>query len=177
MDVDFMPTMLELCNVTTKREFHGVSLVDLINGKSDEYKERVVVTDNQRVPIPVKWNCSCVMKGNIRLINGGELYDLTDDPGQQTDISQKNPQLVRVLRAEYDKWWDIVSARFSEPIPLELGGEATCLRAHDLRGNVEDVVWSQGEVRAGKMVDSYYEIEVMFEGEYEFELRRWCAEN
>jgi len=37
------------------------------------------------------------------LIDGHELYDLIEDPGEQHDISSQHPELVKELRAKYEE--------------------------------------------------------------------------
>ena len=58
----------------------------------------VLVTDTQRVPRPIKWRLSCVMRGDWRLIDGKALYDLATDPGQRRDVAADHPALVEELR-------------------------------------------------------------------------------
>jgi RIO-like serine/threonine protein kinase len=106
-----MPSLLELCGVEAQppRPFHGQSLVPLITGTASaqereaQWEKRVMVTDTQRVPRPVKWRNSCVMRGKLRMIDGRELYDLATDPGQRQDIaSTVAPPVLAELRASYE---------------------------------------------------------------------------
>ena len=136
--VDFMPTLLDLCDVTppAEKSFHGRSLLPLMNGESGgDWDERVVVSDTQRIANPMKWRKSSVMKQRWRLIDGSELYDLDTDPGQTTDISDPHPDIVAELRKEYDRWWELVSEQFDRDVPIALGKdvEAVKLTTHDLR--------------------------------------------
>ena len=34
-----------------------------------------------------------------------QLFDLKTDPGEQHDLTAKNPEVVAKLNAEYDAWW------------------------------------------------------------------------
>jgi arylsulfatase len=37
-----------------------------------------------------------------------QLFDVSADPGEQTDVAAKHPDVVADLTAAYDKWWDSV---------------------------------------------------------------------
>ncbi|NUP98460.1 MAG: arylsulfatase [Armatimonadetes bacterium] len=175
-NVDFMPTMLELCGVDPPagRSFHGRSLAADLRGEPGA--ARTLVTDMQWVSQPVKWRRCAVMTERWRLINGSELYDLMADPGQRHDVAAAEPAVVAELQAEYEGWWELVSARFGEPIPFVLGDQETHLTAHDWRVEVPDCPWSQGEIRKGKQSNGCWEVEVSRPGRYRFELRRWPSE-
>jgi len=181
--VDFMPTLLDLCGVDVPvgRSFHGESLRPLLEGNTDAYwSERIITTDTQRIPHPLKWRLSCVMKDTWRLVNRTELYNLADDPSQTTNIAADHPELVRDLRQAYDEWWDLCAEQMDDDIPMSIGADVqdkTVLRAHDLRDNREGTwLCGQGQIRAGGRCDGWWEIMVEREGEYEFDLRRWPEE-
>ena len=187
--VDFMPTLLELCGVSAQppRPFHGRSLVPFLNGGDEaeaaaaEFAGRCMVTDTQRVPRPVKWRNSCVMRGRLRMIDGKELYDLGSDPGQRVDIADTvGADDLAELRAAYEEWWELVSDQFDRDIsfalPMAEHIDPMKLTTHDIRNEAGDAVWNQGEVRAGKAVAGYWAVDVRRAGRYSIELRRWPAE-
>jgi hypothetical protein len=190
-NVDFMPTLLDLCGVDAKgHTFHGESLVPLLKDPSVEMPDRVIVTDSQRLPKPVKWRLSSVITTRWRLVNGVELYDIKADPEQKNDVAPGNSDVVTELREEYEKWWDKVTVKSDDEIPLHIGGNngrRVEFNAHDLRHDKtsefspEDVEWnfnppySQTHIRQGMPYSGYWEVEVEKPGEYEFELRRWPA--
>lgn len=183
-NIDFMPTLLDLCGVRVPdgRTFHGTSLKPLIAGNGEvaagDWPERILVTDSQRLMNPVKWRQSAVMTERWRLINGKELYDMDDDREQRNDMANAYPDIVTALRAEYERWWEIVSGQFAEEIPIVIGdgpSEVT-LTCHDWRN--EDCIspWNQAFIRQGMKASGYWEIEVAGAGRYEVELRRWPKE-
>jgi arylsulfatase B len=181
--IDLMPTLLDLCGVQAppERGFHGASLAGLARGEpaGPDWDSRVLVTDTQRVPRPIKWRLSCVMRGAWRLINGQALFDLASDPGQRTDVAAAHPEIVAELRAAYEAWWVLCERQADDAIPITLGADAanpTVLTSHDLRNDAGDGVWSQGQVRAGEACAGHWEIAIEQPGFYEFTLRRWPAE-
>ncbi|MCF7855813.1 MAG: arylsulfatase, partial [Candidatus Pacebacteria bacterium] len=137
--VDFMPTILDLCNVQVPQErtFHGRSIVPLLRGETDdEWRTRCVVTDSQRLVNPVKWKQSCVLRDTLRLVDRDELYDIATDPSQEHDIAADHPEIVEELRTAYEEWWTIVSQQFDDEIPISIGTPSRTearLNAHDLR--------------------------------------------
>jgi arylsulfatase A-like enzyme len=179
--IDLMPTLLDLCGipVAAGRAFHGASLASLAGGAAPgpEWTERIIVTDTQRVPRPIKWRLSCVLKADWRLINGEALYDLATDRAQEHDVAPDHPAVVAELRAAYEAWWVLCQRQADDDIPIAIGGDApTLLTSHDLRNDAGDGVWNQGQVRSGEACAGYWEIEVEQDGRYEIGLRRWPAE-
>jgi len=178
-NVDFMPTILDYAGIPAPgRSFHGKSLCPLIEGAP--WPSRALVTDSQRVAYPVKWRKSAVMTDRYRLVNGVELYDMERDRGQTTDIAMDNPGIVADLRAEYERWWELVSRRYDEEIPIVIGDpkvESSLLTGHDLRNDECVCVYQQDQVRSGIAARGYWEIETATAGRYEFELCRWPRES
>ena len=180
-NVDFMPSLIDLCGLEKpyELEFDGKSFIPLIESGSEDWNDRAIVTDSQRVPNPIKWKDSCVMRDKWRLINGKELYNIENDPEQRNDISQLYPDLLDTMKEDYNKWWDKVSTQFDEEIPIVLGTEyekETDLTSHDWRGDAGECAWNQGDIRQGKICNSYIEVEFAVDGVYSFELRRWPVE-
>ena len=179
--VDFMPTLLDLCGVSVPegRSFHGKSLAPLMTGDGDEtWNQRVLVSDTQRIAVPMKWRRSSVMRDKWRLINGTELYDMRSDPGQRSDIAADHPDVVDGLRQAYDAWGDVVSQQFDKDVPIALGQDAqpVKLTTHDLRNEASDVAWNHRQVREAKVVSGFWAVDVRAAGSYEIELRRWPEE-
>jgi hypothetical protein len=150
------------------------------------------VTDSQRVVRPIKWRNCCVMKGNLRLINGKELYDVGADLGQKTDVAAEHPELVHELRSRYEKWWDEMEPAHHGLAEIVVGNSAenpTMLTCHDWLSdeNLADMTltwtqqayppWNQQQIRSGlRYSGGYWAVQVERSGNYEFELRRWPRE-
>jgi len=178
-NIDVLPTLIDLCGLKGPEDvaFNGVSLKLILMGQSDNWPDRVVVTDSQRVEYPIKWRKSATMTNRWRLINGVELYDILADPEQRNDIAEEHPDVVQELRKHYEQWWDIVSASFDEDCPIVIGSEhekTSRLTSHDWHG--EQCAWNQGQIRQGLNCNGYWIIEIATDGDYVFELRRWPKE-
>ena len=182
-NIDFLPTLCDLCGIPLSDEaqarINGASLVPLLEGKTDGWSDRVIVTDSQRVEHPVKWRKSATMTERWRLINGEELYDIQADPGQRHDVAAEHPDIVRVLRKHYDGWWDLVSERFDEDVPIPIATEQeplSLLTTHDWHNEDSACAWNQGQIRQGVECNGRWTVDVPEGGDYTFELRRWPRE-
>jgi len=176
--IDLLPTFIEMCGLKKPDgvAFDGASLRPLLAGDATNWTDRVIVTDSQRVDLPMKWRRSATMTGRWRLINGEELYDIKSDPGQRINVADERPGVVQKLRQAYEEWWDDVSERFDEYCELVIGSpkeNPTCLMSHDVHGKV---VWNHGMVRRAARSDGFWAVEVDRDGTYEFALRRWPRE-
>jgi arylsulfatase A-like enzyme len=104
--IDIAPTILDLAGVKEKPEaFMGRSLVPEIYGtEPPDIRDPVLVDlpeDSHNPPV------RAMVRGNKKLIAYGdrrfEVYDLETDPGEETDLSKTEPDLLADLRAEYQK--------------------------------------------------------------------------
>jgi len=119
------------------------------------------------------------MTDKWRLVNGKELYAIQKDPGQKNNVADKNPEVVKKLRAEYDKWWEHTSGKFGEYCPIVIGDDnenPTRLTSHDWHSSGSMKSWNQKQIRSGPIVTGFWAVDVAKKGTYEFELRRWPRE-
>jgi len=178
-NIDMLPTLAELCGIDlpSGAEVYGRSIVPLLRGRTEDWPDRVIVTDSQRVEQPIKWRQSAVMTDRWRLVNGGELYDVRVDPGQRSDVAADHPGVVAELREHYEGWWELVSVKFDDDPAVVVGTEheeVSVLTGHDWHG--EECPWSQKHIRLGSVCNGYWVVDVAAEGDYELELRRWPRE-
>ncbi|MFI4911888.1 MAG: arylsulfatase [Sedimentisphaeraceae bacterium JB056] len=112
-NIDIMPTILEICGVSdSSLELDGVSLMPLLTGGKFEYTDRALCFKFQRAAVPDKWTNSCIREQDLKLVNGNELYNITQDAGERSDISGQYPDQVERLREKYSLWFDdVVSTR------------------------------------------------------------------
>ncbi len=178
--IDLLPTLIELCGLEEPEgvAFDGTSLVPLLAGGDAAWPERALVVDSQRIDHPEKWRKSAVMTDRWRLVNGGELYDVTADPGQTEDVATQHADVVAELRQVYEDWWADVSQRFGEYCEIVIGSDEedpSRLTAHDWHG--PNVPWSQSHVRKeDQYPNGVWAVKAARAGQYEFTLRRWPSD-
>jgi len=192
--IDILPTLIEICRLKTPESWNGdgLSLYRVLKGDTTNFSNRTLIVDSQRKLHPEKWRLSSVMNKTLRLINGRELYDLSTDPGQKTDISSLNPDKVVELQQKYENWFQDVYNNWEE-LSYYVAGEKEnvelLLSSHDWMDTkdakgIEVVdedgetrtVWDQTQVRRGGLLNGHWDIDVRSGGSYIIELRRWPRE-
>jgi arylsulfatase B len=187
--IDVLPTLLAWTGAAREAgaaPLHGRSLVPLLQG--GEWPERSVVVDSQREEELLPWRQAAVMTERWRLVSPGpggageprklELYDIQADPGQRTDVAAQEPAVVARLRADYEGWWQMVSARAGEYARILIGDareNPVRLTAHDWHGAGALAAWNQRSILAGPAANGFWALEARA-GRYRFALRRWPAE-
>ena len=106
--IDFFPTILELCNIPTPEYTDGLSLKPLLTDETDFPSKRTLVIQCPRGRDRNKWLNSSVKQGPWRLVNGKELYNVSSDPRQKTDLAALKLDIVQRLQIEYEKFWESI---------------------------------------------------------------------
>ena len=178
--IDILPTFIELCDLKAPDiKFDGSNISDLLFTEGNQWPDRALVVESQRVVDPIKWRKSAVMTDQWRLVNGEELFDLKTDPKQTTDISAEHPEVFSRLRGEYEKFWSDVSQEHNLTSYMVIGSDKSpivSLSSHDWL--IDQLPpWNQTHVMEGAVAkSSHWAIEVERDGEYEISLRRWPVE-
>lgn len=184
--VDVLPTLLDLCNVPSlaKVPFDGVSLKPLLDPELAarvRWRDRMLITDSQRVKDPIKWRKSAVMSSQWRLVNGKQLYDIKQDPGQQKNVADEHPEVVKRMSDFYEAWWQELLPTFKQDAAIYLGHAAenpARLTCHDWI-TTGSTPWNQSHVRravTGARNTGFWNVHVAAAGDYEIRLRRWPEE-
>ncbi|WP_343329628.1 arylsulfatase [Polaribacter staleyi] len=187
MNYDLLPTLIDLCDLKNPSEssYDGLSLKPLLEENTSSWAHRYGVIDTNRKQQPTKYLSSSVMDDEWRLVNGNELYNITNDVGQKRDVSAKYPKKVAEMKLVYEKWWKHISDDFSYFETYKVGStedEETVVTAHDLHSD-EPLSWNQKYVRdpySGKkpsLTKSYWLLNIQEEGEYQIEISRWPKES
>jgi hypothetical protein len=175
--VDLLPTLIDLCNLRRPETvaFDGTSLRPLLEGARD-WPARTLFVHSQRIDQPEKWRRCAVMTDRWRLVNGTELYEIVDDPGQAKDVAAQHSDVVATLRRAYEAWWSSISQRFDEYCPIVVGTgheNPTPLCCHDWHGTVAPSL--QEYVRKEVNANGFWALDVARAGRYEITLRQQPA--
>lgn len=119
--IDFFPTIAEIAGakltVDVVAQVEGRSLVPLLTNPRADWPNRTLFTHLGRWPKgtdPNTWKyrtCS-VRNDRWHLVSASQneaanwqLFDLTTDPSEATNLADKHPDVVRDLDSQYDRWW------------------------------------------------------------------------
>ncbi|CAA6692472.1 arylsulfatase [Lentimonas sp. CC10] len=115
--IDMYQTFCELTGVQLPeqmQELDGRSLLPLLENPESEWGDRELFvhvgrwSENQRVAKDAESakfiNCA-VRTDRWRFVNNKELYDISVDPGETTDVSANYPEVIDQIRKSYDAWW------------------------------------------------------------------------
>ncbi|MEW4452413.1 arylsulfatase [Bremerella sp. JC817] len=188
--IDVAPTLLEMVGGQGPKDyqFDGISIASLLKPGTDvDWKDRFLVTDSQRVRDPIKWKQTAVMSQQWRLINGKELYDIQQDPGQKNNVAAQHPEQVAAMRKFYDQWWAELEPTFAKTTEIYLGHPSApeaSLTAHDwIQSSYPP--WAQAHIRSGNgnnpkkkpvLHEGHWAVKVIRDGNYEVSVRRWPVE-
>lgn len=178
--VDLLPTLAELTNIqfTSKKPLDGENMASILRGETKN-SNRMLVIDTQRNQLPEKGRNPSVMQGAWRLVNGSELYNTLEDPGQQNDIAEQYQDQVLKMQSFYDDWWTGLESdiRYAE-IPIgHTAANPVLITIHDLH-TTDHLPWNQVQIRKGEAKPSgYYSVKVAEDGEYQFKLYRYAPES
>src|SRR5262245_1463242 len=177
---DLFPTLLDLCGVEKPKaaKFDGTSLAGLLKGTQDKLPDRTLVVQYAEQPNREKLEkgYACVMWKKWRLVHGTELYDLAADPGQQTNVASKHPDILKRLKDHYDAWWKEIEPLTEDFVPVIVGAD----EENPVRLSSAD--WAKiycdnmNDLRSGRAKNGPWHIQAAKAGEYEIALRRWPKE-
>lgn len=118
--IDFFPTLAELAGAKlsddVKKQVEGRSLVPLFRDPKSAWTERTLFTHVGRWPKGAKvddhkYNGCSVRTPRWHMVSASngkqnwQLFDVSTDYGEKSDVADKHPEVVKKLTAEYDAWW------------------------------------------------------------------------
>lgn len=150
VNTDFFPTLLEAAGIDSEQEFDGVSVL-----KNWEQPARAVERGAIHWHYPLDrphflggFSGGAIRDGDWKLIERftdgkTELYQLEDDPSEQSDLSGRRPAKARELKAKLAKWRDDASARTpSAPLLTE---PRSLYFADHFSGPASERLWYNGD--------------------------------
>ncbi len=119
--IDVFPTLAELAGAKLPEgQIEGRSLVPLLRDPKADWPDRTLFTHVGRWekgsdPADAKYAHCSVRTPRWHLVNvapkgakAWQLFEVSADPGEATDLAAKHPEVVRKLDAQYDVWWNSV---------------------------------------------------------------------
>ncbi|MBB3207968.1 arylsulfatase [Rhodopirellula rubra] len=110
--IDIYPTFCELASAKLPddvQDIDGRSLLPLLKDADAKWPDRELFVHCGRWPTggrdDFKFKKCAVRTERWRFVNNAELYDISADPSETTDVAQTNPEVVAKLRQSYDRWW------------------------------------------------------------------------
>jgi arylsulfatase A-like enzyme len=136
--IDLFPTLLAAGDgtVPADRPIDGENILGRLRGAGSADADRRIVCQWHRGDTPELHRNVAVVGERYKLVDGVELYDLQEDPGEQRDLAAERPELVRELRAVYEAWFADVTGERDERPRIDVGSRAenpTLLTRQDWR--------------------------------------------
>jgi arylsulfatase A-like enzyme len=186
---DVLPTLIDLCGLKNRPDtrFDGISLAPALRRNVPIAPERMLVINYSRMPWQLDFPSpdapsllrregAAVLWKRWRLLEGRELYDLTSDPLQQTNVIGKYPDVAARLNTHLDRWWDGLKATANDPQPVPIGDPKANPMLLTACEWLDVFVDQQSQIVRGTRKNSYWNLTVEQPGTYQFELRRWPRE-
>ncbi len=181
---DLLPTMVDLLGLefTENKPLDGMSFKSLLDGDDDKWPNRILYMDTQRLQNLVKGRHYTVMDKDWRLVNGNELYNVTEDLGQTNDIYSEHPDVVERLAEGYELWWtSIMSEGPNERYAYIKAGtpyeNPVRVSAHDMLTGNAGQSWHQYGAAQAAQAAGRWKIEIAEKGKYSISLRRFPRES
>lgn len=177
--IDWLPTLTDMAGIQIPANLNldGESIKPLLVDEEANWPDRLIFSHwNDRVS---------VRSQRYRLDHEGQLFDLTEDPGQQMNLASEFPDVLEKLSQNANLWYEEVRADF---IPM---GEQPFVVAHpDFKFTqlpARDAVGYGNIQRSNRWPNSSYftnwtsitdsiswQVEVLAEGEHEVEVYYTC---
>lgn len=134
--IDVTPTLLSLGGVEARGlTFDGRDLSRQLKGDKAEWPGRALFFQWHRGDAPEKHRAFAARGLRYKLVQAAgvqpaagwqpkyELFDITNDPFEQTDLAEKLPGEVTKLKKQYEDWFDDVTRKGFEPPRIVVGSE------------------------------------------------------
>ena len=169
---DILPTLADLAGLDAGEgpAFDGASLAPVLRSPDGEGPDRKIIVQYGGRIRPAQYSDTSVIWNQWRLVGERELYDISTDPGQQSDISEQHPEV-----AHYDEYWESIAASVEEVEPLVVRAAEDAFT--DMTSNSWIEVDCDNRQRVanacGPPTGGPWQVEVQESGDYEVRLSRW----
>lgn len=181
---DLLPTFVDMLgfDFTPVKPLDGISIKPLLKGETENWPNRILYMDTQRLQNLVKYRKYAVMDRDWRLVNGTELYNMDEDLGQTNNVIDQHPEVASRLAQGYERWWQSfvdegVNQRYAyikAGTPYE---NPVRICSHDLLTAELGHAWHQyGAVRATQ-ASGRWKVDIVNSGSYKISLRRFPVES
>jgi arylsulfatase A-like enzyme len=181
---DLLPTFVDLLrfDFNPVKPLDGISLKPLLTESAKSWPNRVMYVDTQRLQNLVKYKDYSVMDDRWRMVNGNELYDMSNDKIQSKNVIDQHPLVVEKLALGYEKWWQSImdegpNERYAY---IKVGSNKenpSRINAHDMLTGKHASAWHQDGATAASQATGRWKIEFVEDGEYSISLRRFPRES
>ena len=111
--IDMFRTFTDLAGVTVPDDIQkigGRTMLPLLENPKAKWKDRELFTHKGRWqkgedPNQSKMKNFAVRTARWRWVGGNELYDISRDPYESTNVIDQHPKVVTRLQKAYDNWW------------------------------------------------------------------------
>lgn len=180
---DWLPTLIDLCSLKAPEgvEFDGSNITPLLKGDG-EIPERTFFVERQGAKLK---KGKLTKKGSIpfavltekwRMVSG-ELYDIEEDPGQEKNVAEEYPEIVKALYDAYEEYFADVSSHDSAYTRFLLGAEKEKILEITVRDwfpTKGTIIWEKPQLGDDDLViNGYWAVDVVRAGRYQITLSRY----
>jgi len=123
--IDVLPTLLDAAGVEEPKslKLDGRSMLPFLEGKPVNVQDRYLTIQSHRGDQPVRYNNFMIRNSRWKLVHpsgfgreslAGEpnfqLFDLNNDPYELHNVAAIKPDVVKQMKAAYDRWFDDVGS-------------------------------------------------------------------
>ena len=109
--IDILPTLASVAGAELPEDqVEGRNLWPLIQGRKIAWRDRHLFTHVCRWPVGAdpdefQWKNFAVRNDRFRLVGRDQLYDMSADPGQTTNVLEDHPDVAKRMLEAFDRFW------------------------------------------------------------------------
>jgi len=107
--IDIVPTIASLLNIQLQDslKIDGISLRSILESHAFLDSERIFFEDFEytAVKAPELFRGGIARKGDWKMYGASELYNLSEDPGEQSNVADEFPEILESLNREYENYY------------------------------------------------------------------------